>query len=429
MNKRTIIIIVLAVMLTAGGFFVFRNISSSQANADSVQLATVASMVKADVVEATGDFEVHPYASLTWNTNGTVEKIHVKQGDQVKANQELMSLDITSVNSSIISAQATLIQAQQEMDDLLNSDTARADAWIALKDAEEAVTDAENYRKGLNFEQKYTVAKITTKQTPFGVRKVPVLHTYKSMPDDATKAEADDELALAKAKYTDALRAYEKVKTGTNQDDLAIAQSKIDAAQATVNSTRILAPFDGEVLYIDTAEGEVVNSGTVSIIIADTNHYFVEALVDEADIAVIEEGQSATIISDGLPGVELNGSVWSINPVGMNSNGLVKYTVQIALDPTESKILLGSTANVVIKVSLDSDRTLVPLSAVKSDATGEYVEVMRANQMVRVNVVTGDIEGDQVVVNGDLKTGEQVVISYVSSAISSLPGFSGSSSK
>ena len=125
-------------------------------------------MVKADVVEATGEFEVHPYASLTWNTNGTVEKIDVKQGDQVKANQELMSLDITSVNSSIISAQATLIQAQQEMDDLLNSDTARADAWIALKDAEEAVTDAENYRKGLNFEQKYQVAKITTKQTPFG---------------------------------------------------------------------------------------------------------------------------------------------------------------------------------------------------------------------------------------------------------------------
>ena len=97
-----------------------------------------------------------------------------------------------------------------------------------------------------------------------------------------------------------------KVKNGTNQDDLAIAQSKIDAAQATVNSTRILAPFDGEVLYIDTTEGEVVNSGTVSIIIADTDHYFVEALVDEADIALVQEGQTVAITSDGLAGVELD---------------------------------------------------------------------------------------------------------------------------
>jgi RND family efflux transporter MFP subunit len=429
MKKRTIVIIGLAVLLTVGGALIFRNISASQASASSLQLATVSSMVKADLVEATGEFEVHPYASLTWNTNGTVKKIDVKQGDKVKANQELMSLDITSVNSSIISAQATLIQAQQEMDDLLNSDTARADAWIALKDAEETVTDAENYRKGLDFEQKYQVAKITTKQTPFGTRKVPTLHTYKSMPDDATKAEADDELALAKAKYTDALRAYEKIKNGTNQDDLAIAQSKIDAAQATVNSTRILAPFDGEVLYIDTTEGEVVNSGTVSIIIADTDHYFVEALVDEADIALVQEGQKVAITSDGLAGVELTGTVSSINPVGKNANGLVKYTVQIALDQAESKVLIGSTANVEIKVSTDTDRTLVPLSTVKSDATGEYVEVMRADQIVRVDVVTGDIEGDQVVVTGDLKAGEQVVINYVASAISSLPGFSNSSSK
>jgi HlyD family secretion protein len=429
MKKKTIIIIGSAVVLLVAGLMITQNVITNQAKAKSIELATVKSMVKADIVEATGEFEVHPYAALTWNTSGTVEEIHVQQGDHVQANQELMGLDITSVNSSIISAQATLIQAQQEMDDLLNSDTARADAWIALKDAEDAVTDAENYRKGLDFEQKYQVAKITTKQTPFGTRKVPTLHTYKSMPDDATKAAADDELALAKAKYTDALRAYEKIKNGTNQDDLAIAQSKIDAAQATVNSTKILAPFAGEVLYIDATVGEIVSGGTVSMIIADTDHYYVEALVDEADIALVKEGQSVSITSDGLAGSVLTGSVWSINPVGKNANGLVKFTVQIALDQTENQVLLGSTANVEIKVSSDTERTLVPLTSIKTDALGEYVEVMRDGQITRVNVITGDIEGDQVVVSGDIKVGEQVVISYVSSSMTNLPGFSSSSNK
>lgn len=339
-----------------------------------------------------------------------------------------MELDITSVSSTIISAQAELIKAQGEMDDLMNSDTARANAWIALQDAEDELVDAENYRKSLNYEVKYQVAKITTKQTPLGPKKVPVLHTYKSMPDEATKTNADAELELARAEYNDALRNYEKLKNGASQDDLAIAQAKIDSARATVNSTSILAPFDGEVLYIDTTVGEVVKSGQTSIILADTNHYYVEALVDETDIALVKDGQTAIITSDGLPGVDLTGTVWSINPVGISSAGLVKFTVQIALDPTETAVLLGSTANVTIQVSDETSRVLVPLSAIQNGDKGEFVQVMDNGIVRQVDVVSGDIEGDYVIVIGDLKEGDQVVISHTNEFASRMQGMMGTGS-
>jgi len=87
--------------------------------------------------------------------------------------------------------------------------------------------------------------------------------------------------------------------------------------------------------------------------------------------------------------------------------GLVKYTVRIDLDSVKDVFLpLGSTANVVIKVS-DAQATLaVPIVAIQNDSQGEYVWAMRDGASVRVDVVGGVIVGDLVVVTGDLQEGE-----------------------
>ena len=75
-----------------------------------------------------------------------VDKVYVKAGDQVKAGDVLMTLKTTSVDASIISAQADLVTAQKELDDLLSSsDTDLAQAVIDLRTAQEAYDKAEDY--------------------------------------------------------------------------------------------------------------------------------------------------------------------------------------------------------------------------------------------------------------------------------------------
>jgi HlyD family secretion protein len=184
----------------------------------------------------------------------------------------------------------------------------------------------------------------------------------------------------------------------------------------------IIAPFDGTVLYLDGTVGENVKTGTSGVILADSDHYFAEVLVDEADISLVEKGQPALVSSDAMPEVDFTGTVTSINPVGKTANGLVKYTVIIALDPVETQIMLGSTADAVITVGDENANLAVPLEAVHSGASGEYVEVLRDGAVVQVGVVSGDIIDDLVIVTGDLADGDEIVISYESEM--NLPGFS-----
>ena len=219
--------------------------------------------------------------------------------------------------------------------------------------------------------------------------------------------EAENDLALKKAELEDAQREYDRLLAGDTSSDVIAAQAKVDAAQATVNQLSIIAPFDGQVLSVDSHVGDMVNTGELSVNIADMDHLYVEAQVDESDVANVKVGQQAEVTLDAVSDVVLTGSVVSVNPVGEVVGGLVKYTVRIDLDSVKDVFLpLGSTANVVIKVS-DAQATLaVPIVAIQNDSQGEYVWAMRDGASVRVDVVGGVIVGDLVVVTGDLQEGE-----------------------
>jgi multidrug efflux pump subunit AcrA (membrane-fusion protein) len=52
---------------------------------------------------------------------------------------------------------------------------------------------------------------------------------------------------------------------------------------------------------------------------------------------------------------------------------------------------------------------MVPITAIQNDSKGEYVLVIQSDDStVRVDVVGGEIIGDQVAVTGNLKEGDRV---------------------
>ncbi|MGE5072054.1 MAG: biotin/lipoyl-binding protein, partial [Anaerolineae bacterium] len=104
----------------------------------------------AAAVGATGSVRANQSAILNWQTTGTVDQVNVKAGDQVSKGDVLATLSNTSVPATVIKAEADLIAAKQSMDTLLHSDTDRANAWIALRAAQDAYDKANNYRTSLN---------------------------------------------------------------------------------------------------------------------------------------------------------------------------------------------------------------------------------------------------------------------------------------
>jgi HlyD family secretion protein len=412
-------IIGLAVVLLA--IFVLLRFNSARAsNATSESPASVVSLNVAQTVEASGSLDAQPSANLTWNTSGVVDQVYVKTGAKIKAGDVLMKLRTTSVSSNIISAQADLVTAQKDLENVKSSSTDLSQAVIDLKTAQEAYDKAANYLYYLQNSRKVPQSEtrlfLETKRNSWMY--VYKTKTFKGPAPEDWITDADNDLALKKSQLEDAQRTYDRLKEGSNSQDVIAAQAKVDAAQATVDSMSVIAPFDGEVLYVQSQPGDVVEAGTAAANVANLDHLYVETQVDESDVAQVKVGQPAEITLDALTGVTLSGKVMAMNPVGEVVSGLVKYAVRIDLDKVTDQnfIPLGTTANVVIHVKDATTSLAVPITTVQNDSKGEYVMVVQSDGSTkRVDVVSGAIVGDMVVVTGDLKAGEQVQSSQQSS--------------
>ena len=405
-NWGIAVVTVIVVILIGLGFS-----SAGNANAAVNTEAKVIRLDVAETIETSGSLEAQPFASLVWKTSGVVEAVNVKPGDFVKAGDILVTLDPTSTSASIVSAQADLVTAQKNLEDLLTSGTDLAQAAIDLKDATEEYDDAVNYLSYLQVDTKVPQTKYLAElvQTRNGWRYDYTTENFKGPAPEDWIVEAENDLALKRAQLEDAQREYDRLLVGDTSSDVIAAQAKVDAAQATVNSLSIIAPFDGEVLSVDHRVGDVVDTGELSVNIADMDHLYVETQVDESDIANVKLGNQAEVTLDAVPDLRLTGSVVSINPVGEVVGGLVKYTVRVELDSVQDAFLpLGSTANVVIKLSDAQAALAVPIVAIQNDSQGEYVWAVRNGEAVRVDVVGGAIVGDLVVVTGALQEGESL---------------------
>jgi HlyD family secretion protein len=253
-----------AVFIVLAWAFTSANTGSAQTNNE----VTVVSLNVTETIESSGSLSAQPFASLEWKTSGIVGNVNVQPGDFVKEGDKLLSLQPSSTSANIVSAKADLIQAQNNLEDLLTSDTERAQAAINLQDAKEDYEKARNWRTSLN--GKVWITNITYK-TIKG-RQVPVEHSYRDYPSPETIADADRDLALKMSKYEDAQREYDRLKDGPNPDDVAAAQARVDAAQATVNTLSIISPFDGQVLSVDNQVGDTVNAGELSVNMAGMDH-------------------------------------------------------------------------------------------------------------------------------------------------------------
>ncbi len=359
------------------------------------------------MVGATGSVRAAQSATLNWQTAGTVEKVNVQVGDQIQKGDMLASLAKASLSQNIILAEADLVGAQQALADLTNSDTARAQAVIALKNAQDAYVKANNYRKSLD--GLIDITEVT--YTYVGNQQIPHLRSYKGYADAATIAKADNDLALAKAKLDDAQRTYDRVKNGPNQNDLAAAQARVDAAQATLNADHISAPFNGTVTQADPMPGDQVSTGKVAFRVDDLSSLLVDVQVSEVDINSISVHQSVTLTFDAISGANYHGEVMEVSQAGDVVSGSVNFTVTVKLTDADKQVKPGMTAAVNIIVNQVKDQLLVPNRAVRLANGNRVVYILLNGQPQQVTVTLGaSSDTMSVVLNGNLREGDLVIL-------------------
>ncbi|PKN98629.1 MAG: hypothetical protein CVU43_15930 [Chloroflexi bacterium HGW-Chloroflexi-5] len=435
-----IVPIIIIVMMITG--CASQNTASGNAGTGVVTETTMT-----DTVESSGTVSAKQLAVITWETSGTVHEVNVATNDKVTDGDTLMKLNSTTAPADVIEAISTLITAEQNLANAKDSKTSLAQAEVALTEAKDAYYKAlgysntlgkqvgsedynailrlnvikaqetydkakdnyDGYAESSDQDTRKAEARASLAEAAIDLKEATSIYNYYTSTPNAMDSETIiAELNLATSQLDDAQRAYDRLKNGDNTDAIASAQAAVDAAQATVNKLSIIAPFSGEVAVIYSQVGDVVSSGTQALALVDRSKLYVDVLVDETSIANVKVGNTADITFDSLNRLATTGKVTMIDPIGVTTSGVVNYTVRIELDKSDAQILIGATATVVINIGEPQSVLFVPVSAVLSDAQGEYVMRVKNGLTERVTVVSGQIVDQTVIVVGDLQKGDVV---------------------
>ena len=399
-SRRTWIIIGVIVVVALAAVFIF----STRGEPVSVFQTTKAERGNlVATVGATGSVRARQSAVLVWQTTGIVNAVNADVGTRVSRNDVLASLDKASLNQSIILAESDLTSAQKALEDLLNSDTSRAEALRTLDKAEAAYEKAYNWRIQLN-------GKIDIKDYYYdnGVLKV---KEYRGLASAETIADADEDLALKEAQLNDARRKYERLKDGADPAEVSAAEARIAAAQSTLNLAFIAAPFDGTVTQAEPAVGDQASTGAVAFRVDDLSHLLVDVQVSEVDINTLSIGQTAALTFDAILGKEYHGEIAEVGQAGDNVQGVVNFTVTIELTDADELVKPGMTAAVNIVVQEVKDVVLVPNRAVRLVDAERVVFVLVNGIPQQVKVELGSSSDTMsVLVGGDLKEGDEIIL-------------------
>ena len=182
-------------------------------------------------------------------------------------------------------------------------------------------------------------------------------------------ADAAASLEKARAQYLqtqrDANRSGELMSAGlVARSEYESADSTMDVARANVKSaqvaldrakrnleyTNIHAPIDGVVVERNVDDGQTVaaslSAPQLFLIANDLTHMQILASVGESDIAKIKEGQKVKFTVQALAKQTFEGTVQQVRLQSKTNENVVNYTVVVAVENPEKKLLPGMTARV-----------------------------------------------------------------------------------
>lgn len=246
---------------------------------------------------------------------------------------------------------------------------------------------------------------------------------------------SDADYVLAKANFEVAKANIEVGKAAVAQQ-----QSTLDLAETNLNYTIIKSPVKGTIIDRRVNIGQTVvaslNAPSLFLIAKDLRRMQIWASVNEADIGELKVGTPVSFTVDAFPDDQFRGVVEQIRLNASMTQNVVIYTVVIATENPDLKLLPYLTANVNFEIARRADVATVPNGALryqprmevispaaiaaaatkgtsskKGDDSRGTVWVKRPGGLEPVDVVLGVSDGSRTeIVEGELEAGVEVVM-------------------
>ena len=322
---------------------------SAGAQATTATPEAIPTVIADSTIIAEGRLEPARDAEIAFNASGVVSEVLVQEGAAIKQGQPLIRLGGAS-DTQYAAAQLELVTAQKTLNDLLNTSGADlAQVVIDLKQAKEDFDKADNYLHYLENSKKVPRTEVRSYlvQTWKGYEYRTRTKFFKGPAPEDWIVEAQNDLNLKKAQLDEAQHTYDRMKGGTDEDQLKVLQARVDAAKAGVAAFEVIAPFDGVVADLPAKQGGSINAGEPAVTVADFSSWLVKTTdLTEIDVVQLSEGQPVTVTLDALPDTELKGQILSIGQNYAENQGDIVYEVTILLSDTHPNMRWGMTASV-----------------------------------------------------------------------------------
>jgi membrane fusion protein (multidrug efflux system) len=400
MTRTRIVVVVVLLALSGGGFWIWRHLAAS---------------------ETTDDAQVdgHVYA-VSARVGGTLVAVNVQENQVVEAGEVLVQIDDRDFKNAMSKAQADLRVAQAGHEEaragmpLTSSETqgkiARAQAALvqAQTGVEAAKRDSEVAEARFNLATaRLAEVQTTSEKAGKDLDRMKTLidkdEVSRQLYDDAVTAnaaakasvessraniaEAKSNMSSAQARVTQARSAVgvaesDLMAAQSAPDEVALTQAKVNTASARVTQAGaaieqvktnieyavVRAPVAGIVTRKNVETGQVVQAGQALLAIVPLQEVWVTANFKETQLKDIRIGQQAEVRIDAYDGIAIKAHVDSISAA---------TGAKFSLLPAENAS--GNYVKVVQRI---------PVKLV-FDGTSDNAHVLRPGMSATVKVLTG----------------------------------------
>lgn len=418
--KRTALLLVVVAAVTLIALVVLRLAPWQVSKAPtSPETATLEQEITT-TVRAFGKVMPAKQAALSFPLGGLLAEINVSVGERVQPGQQLARLDAKQVELNVAYAEASLKVSEARLRQLTTRPTlTEFVAERALEKAVQALREAAEKQRDVQGKQlavataELELAKLSLRNAQQDYERVAWRPDIGMLSEalalehataEYQRALANYNLVLAASEHASALydaalqlmqaqlEVFQSRRTPT-ADEKEIAEGEVELAKLALEqaklhwaNTILTAPFSGTVTAINAQVGQVVSQAMPVLALADLDHYYIEAQVNEKDVGRVQVGQMALITLKAFPSTSFEGKVSAIIPLVAYTEGEASYAVKIEMPPSDMRILPGMTAIVDITVSAPTAEGLVTPTSIKPTRTPDPYQVTREH------MVTFDIE-------------------------------------
>jgi HlyD family secretion protein len=282
-------------------------------------------------------------AELGFQVSGRLERIGVREGDNVAAGADLASLERFELLAQRGEAVAQVAAAKATLQELIAGPRqeeiarARAAVRVATERRDAAQRDVERLRP-------LTVNSLISKQA----------FDYK-----------ESDLAVAEGEMARAIEEHRLLATGTRPERiagqralLAQATAALERIDARLAQTTMHAPFAGVVTARHREPGEALPAGAAVLTLRNIEDRWVRIYVPGDEVGKLAIGQPASIAADGFAAQRFTGKVIYIASVAEFTPRNVQTTKDRVRLVYEVRIRITGDENMDLKPGLPADVTL-----------------------------------------------------------------------